>query len=304
MYSFKPIRPLRTAALAACLLLTALLPARAAITTVHTCPSSGHGGNHDAIFNGFIISGVNATNLHTVQLYYTTDQNGSYSVSLTARRNSFAGPLVGTLSKNLSLTSTSDATVTWDFGDAPINSGDSLYFTHTFSGPSGVQFNLQPNQCPGNVETAGISTIENNFSVATTITTNTVTQNPSCVANATTLCIDDQSGDKRFQVRATYSTSQGGGLSGNGKPIALSSLGVNQGGLFWFFSANNPELLIKVLNACATNGRFWIFATAGTNVGFIVTVTDTKTNRVATYTNPDLTAAKPVQDTTGGLLCN
>lgn len=117
-----------------------------------------------------------------------------------------------------------------------------------------------------------------------------------CVPSSTSLCIDDQPGDKRFKITVSYSTSQGGGLSGSGTPIPLASVGVSQGGIFWFFSAANPEMLIKVLNGCSINQEFWVFFSATTNVGFTVTVTDTFNGHFTTYTNNDLTPAAPVQD--------
>ncbi len=117
-------------------------------------------------------------------------------------------------------------------------------------------------------------------------------QEAGCTATSTSLCING-----RFAVKAHYHTAQGGGSEGSGQAIGLQSLGVAQGGLLWFFAADNPEMLVKVLDACAVNNRYWIFYAAGTNVGFTVTVTDTQTNQVKTYTNPDQTAAKPVQDT-------
>jgi streptogramin lyase len=125
----------------------------------------------------------------------------------------------------------------------------------------------------------------------------------ACVANATTICIDDHPGDKRWQIGVSYETAQSGGLAGNGQAIPLSSLGVTEGGLFWFFAADNPEMLIKVINACAVNQRFWLFYSATTNVGFTVTVKDTRTPRTKTYSNKDGTAAPPVQDTSA-FSCN
>ena len=56
-------------------------------------------------------------------------------------------------------------------------------------------------------------------------------------------------------------------------------------------------MLIKVINGCAVNERFWVFYSAGTNVGFKVTVTDTQTGHSVKYQNTDLTAAPPEQDT-------
>lgn|GEM_PF-1806206 len=118
-----------------------------------------------------------------------------------------------------------------------------------------------------------------------------------CAPGATTLCIDDQAGDGRFEVKVHYQTTQGGGLSGDGHAMALDRLGVTHGGLFWFFGADNPEMLIKVIDACALNQKFWVFYSAATNVGLTVTVTDTQTGGSVVYRNQDLTAAAPVQDT-------
>lgn len=118
-----------------------------------------------------------------------------------------------------------------------------------------------------------------------------------CSDNESTLCIDRQAGDGRYQVRATFSTSQAGGKSGEAQAVSLSSTGMDRGGLFAFFAADNPELFIKVLDGCKVNGKTWVFLSAGTNVGFTVTVKDTVTGAVRQYSNPDLKAAAPVQDT-------
>ncbi len=118
-----------------------------------------------------------------------------------------------------------------------------------------------------------------------------------CVASSSVLCIDDKPGDKRFAVHTTVNTAEDGGLHGPAADIALASLGIDQGGIFWFFAANNPEMLIKVLNGCSLGGHYWVFFAALTNVGFSVTVTDTQTGNFKTYSNPDQTTAQPVQDT-------
>lgn len=119
-----------------------------------------------------------------------------------------------------------------------------------------------------------------------------------CVPSSTVLCLDDVPGDRRFQVTATYHTAQAGGLSGNGHAVQLGPVGLTRGGLFWFFSPDNPEVLVKVLNGCAVNDRYWVYISAGTNVGFDVTVFDTDLFVAKIYTNPDLTPAPPIQDAT------
>ncbi|HEX3528666.1 MAG TPA: hypothetical protein VH988_16510 [Thermoanaerobaculia bacterium] len=118
-----------------------------------------------------------------------------------------------------------------------------------------------------------------------------------CVPGDTVLCIDDTPGDRRFKVEVEYSTTQGGGLAGSAHAVPLASLDVNRGGLFWFFSQDNPELLVKVLDGCADNGHRWVFLSGGTNVGLIATVADTVTGEVHTYYNRDVTPFAPVQDT-------
>ncbi|MGH9442050.1 MAG: CARDB domain-containing protein, partial [Thermoanaerobaculia bacterium] len=124
----------------------------------------------------------------------------------------------------------------------------------------------------------------------------------SCVPSGAVLCIDGQPGDRRYQIQANFQTAQGGGSSGNGHAIPLSSLGITHGGLFWFFSADNPEITIKVLPTCSFSSHPWVFASALTNVAFTITVTDMKTGVRSTYTNADGHLAGPIQDT-GTLPC-
>jgi hypothetical protein len=131
------------------------------------------------------------------------------------------------------------------------------------------------------------------FQVTATIFAKAAT---TCTPGTNVLCLDDQNGDRRFKVTLDYA-SPSRGISGQGKAIGLNTLGVRRGGLFWFFTADNPEVLVKVLNGCTTNNRFWVFLTAGTDVGYTVTVTDTTTGVEKVYTNRDLQAAQPAQDT-------
>lgn len=118
-----------------------------------------------------------------------------------------------------------------------------------------------------------------------------------CTPGPTVLCIDDQPGDRRFQVQVAFNSVLGGGVDGDGGAIPLSSLGVSQGGLFWFFNQRNPELLVKVINGCPVNGNHWVFYSAGTTVGFDLLVTDTFTGDTFLSANPDQTPALPVTAT-------
>lgn len=42
--------------------------------------------------------------------------------------------------------------------------------------------------------------------------------------------------------------------------------------LFWFFSPDNWELSVKVLDGCAINGHYWVFLSAATDVEFTLSV--------------------------------
>jgi hypothetical protein len=75
-------------------------------------------------------------------------------------------------------------------------------------------------------------------------------------------------------------------------------------GYFWFFNPANTEVVVKVLDACAVDGHFWIFGSGLTNLGVTLTVTDLKTGTTATYTNTDGSPFQPIQDFATFLACN
>ena len=109
-----------------------------------------------------------------------------------------------------------------------------------------------------------------------------------CAPSATTLCLGAGS---RFVVTAAWRTPDG--RSGSGQAVALTA----DTGYFWFFSSSNVEAVIKVLDACSFNQRFWVFAGGLTNVQVDITVTDTSTGQAKTYHNAQSTAFRPIQDT-------
>lgn len=109
-----------------------------------------------------------------------------------------------------------------------------------------------------------------------------------CVEDVDTLCVNND----RFAIEVDWRTQNENGF-GSAVPVPTAP----DSGLFHFFGAANIEMLIKVLNACGLNDRYWVFYAATTNVEFTVTVTDTQTGRVKTYFNPLNTPAPPIQDT-------
>ncbi|HXM78695.1 MAG TPA: hypothetical protein VOA00_05615, partial [Thermoanaerobaculia bacterium] len=63
------------------------------------------------------------------------------------------------------------------------------------------------------------------------------------------------------------------------------------------------EVVVKVLNGCGVNSRYWTFAGGLTDVNVILTVTDTQTGVVQTYVNPQGTPFEPIQDTSAFATC-
>lgn len=115
----------------------------------------------------------------------------------------------------------------------------------------------------------------------------------SCTPSATRLCL--RSG--RFSITVDWLRPDG--IEGQGKGVPLTS----DTGYFWFFSPANVEMLIKVLNGCPVNSRYWVFAGGLTNVRAEITVTDTATGAQKTYVNPQQTPFQPILDTGAFLSC-
>ena len=98
-----------------------------------------------------------------------------------------------------------------------------------------------------------------------------------CVADANTLCLDG----RQFSVRVAWSVPSQG-RSGVGVAVPLGA----DTGYFWFFDDANVELVVKVLDARAINGNTWVFYGALTDVEYTITVTDTDTGAIRSYSNP------------------
>jgi hypothetical protein len=108
-----------------------------------------------------------------------------------------------------------------------------------------------------------------------------------CGPDASTLCLNAG----RFKVQATWTTADN--VSGAGHAVSLTG----DTGYFWFFSSNNVEIVVKVVDGRAFNSYFWVFAGGLTNVNVVLTVTDTQTGLAKTYRNPQGTPFQPIQDT-------
>jgi CSLREA domain-containing protein len=114
-----------------------------------------------------------------------------------------------------------------------------------------------------------------------------------CLTGGPTLCLNNE----RFKVTVSWRTAQG--TTGQGRAVQLTP----DTGYFWFFDPANVELTIKVLNGCGFNNRYWVFLSGLTNVQVTVTVTDTATGQVKTYTNPLNRTFRTVLDTGAFATC-
>ena len=90
-------------------------------------------------------------------------------------------------------------------------------------------------------------------------------------------------------MKASWTTTTNTGI-GQARPLTADT------GYFWFFDPANVEMVIKVLRGCGVNGNYWVFAGGLTNVQTVLTVRDTLTGSVKTYTNPQGRAFQPIQD--------
>jgi hypothetical protein len=99
---------------------------------------------------------------------------------------------------------------------------------------------------------------------------------PLCVKGSRVLCLGP---DGRFELTADWRTPAG--ATGVGRVASLAG----DTGSFWFFGADNVELLVKVLDGRAVNGSFWVFSGAMSNVEYTLHVADTATGAKRDYPN-------------------
>jgi hypothetical protein len=114
-----------------------------------------------------------------------------------------------------------------------------------------------------------------------------------CVPDATTLCLNHG----RFEVTANFAVSST--LAGDALVVALT----DDTGYLWFFSSDNVEIVVKVLDGCGLNGHYWVFAGGLTNVDVCLRVTDSQNAGFTLYCNRPGTPFQPIQDTSAFSTC-
>jgi hypothetical protein len=116
-------------------------------------------------------------------------------------------------------------------------------------------------------------------------------------STATSLCLNS-----RHSVRAFWRTNPTPGTPTDGQAQVVPFVG-SSSGLFWFFSASNWEVMVKVLNGCGLNNRWWVFSAATTNVFYRLEVTDVTRGEQKIYFNYPGPPAPAVTDTDALAVC-
>jgi hypothetical protein len=117
----------------------------------------------------------------------------------------------------------------------------------------------------------------------------------SCGSSTTNaLCLDG-----RFAVSIQFRTGAPGTAMGTAHvPVA----GPNSG-LFWFFAPENWEVMVKTINGCGLNNRYWVFSAATTNVFYRMEVFDVRAGVSKIYFNYPGPPAPAVTDTSAFATC-
>jgi len=88
-----------------------------------------------------------------------------------------------------------------------------------------------------------------------------------CYPSGDALCL----GGGRFRAWITFHAPSTGQAIGHPVPLTADA------GAFWFFTDNNIELVLKVVDGTAVNCRFWVFGGALTDVEYDLQIFDTAT---------------------------
>ena len=104
-----------------------------------------------------------------------------------------------------------------------------------------------------------------------------------CTESSTAVCL--QSGRFRVEARVSYTDSSGAEVENAPARVKRAMLNgpTRTTSLFYFFGESNPELLVKVVDGCGINGRYWVFGSAATDLDHQVLVTDNATGVTIPY---------------------
>jgi glucose/arabinose dehydrogenase len=109
----------------------------------------------------------------------------------------------------------------------------------------------------------------------------------ACSESPTTLCLVGG----RFEVTADWRSPGSQALPAGWVRVS------DDAGYFWFFTEPNPEVFVKMVNACVEPFQhYWMFASGLTDVEVTLRVLDTQTGVERTYVSPAGQVFLPIQD--------
>jgi uncharacterized delta-60 repeat protein len=173
--------------------------------------------------------------------------------------------------------------------DPTFGTGGKSVFALTTGGEIGLGLLLQSD---GKAVVTGVAKRDNLDVFATRHLLTVGADTSPCVEDATTVCL----GSGRFAVSATFATPNS---AGQAQTVRITP----DTGYLWFFADTNVEAVVKVIDGCGLNQRFWVFAGGLTDVQVILRARDSLTGAVKTYTNAQGTAFAPIQDTGAFATC-
>lgn len=110
-------------------------------------------------------------------------------------------------------------------------------------------------------------------------------QTGGCVESSTVMCLQD----RRYEATLEWTKSDGEvGSAKVARPRTRDS------GLFFFFSYNNWEVLLKVLDGCTVNEHHWVYAASATDLGLKLVVRDTVSGQERIWTKDPGSPARAI----------
>ncbi len=269
--------------------MTFLAPASnggSSITGYEVTPSPATGGWSDSDAGStaltHLITGLTNGTAYTFTVR-ATNANGTGLPSSPSNSVTPASP-PGAPINVVAVAGDTDATVT--FAAPPDNGGSAIIGYTVTSNPAGGVDSNAGSIGLSHLVTGLTNGIAYSFTVvawnavgagAPSLPSASVTPEPgACSSTATTLCLQHD----KFNVSVTWRDFQG--RSGSGQATELS----NESGDFWFFNALSNELIVKIIDACASTGNYWVFWRALSNVEMDLVIHHTATLQTLTYHNP------------------
>ena len=110
-----------------------------------------------------------------------------------------------------------------------------------------------------------------------------------CIETTTAACLNNE----RFKVEFEWESPPTFPLAN----ALVASAGTGDSALFYYQNPENWEVLVKVLNACTLNNKYWVFASVASDVAWTLKVTDTDNGTIKTWDHLAGTPSLSVNDT-------